>query len=429
VQGFGRGSGAGVNATSETGNGVTGTQTSPEGNQIENVGVFGSSLAVNGNGVIGQATNGPEAYGVWGQSTAGFGVYAQSDGGTGVRGISDRGTGVEGISDSGAGVNASSSSGPGVNASSTSGVGVFAQSQDEVGLHAVGGGATATAADGLAAAVFAEGGPGIGVIASSDGAASLAVSADATNGATGVNSGSDTGIGVFASSVSGTAVEAVISPNGSGTAVYATTPIGFGVQAWSDSGTGVLGVSSSALAGHFMGGEGQVTVEVDGTLDVVGAVTKSGGGFKIDHPLDSADKYLYHSFVESSEMKNVYDGVVTLDSSGEMEVELPAWFEPLNRDFRYQLTPVGAAAPGLHIARKISGGRFAIAGGQSGLEVSWQVTGVRKDTWARANPLEVEKDKSSSEQGFYLYPELHGEAKERSIGWAQHPDVMRKLQR
>jgi hypothetical protein len=56
-------------------------------------------------------------------------------------------------------------------------------------------------------------------------------------------------------------------------------------------------------------------------------VEKSGGGFKIDHPLEPANKHLRHSFVESPEMKNVYDGVVTLDETGAMVVELPEWFE------------------------------------------------------------------------------------------------------
>jgi hypothetical protein len=147
-----------------------------------------------------------------------------------------------------------------------------------------------------------------------------------------------------------------------------------------------------------------------------------------DHLIDPANKYLYHSFVESSEMKNVYDGVVTLDSTGQIEVELPAWFEALDRDFRYQLTPIGAPAPDLHIARKVSDGRFAIAGGQSSLEVSWQVTGVRKDAWAQANPLEVEKEKPLNEQGFYIHPELHGEPEEKGMASAQHPDIMRRLQ-
>ena len=43
-------------------------------------------------------------------------------------------------------------------------------------------------------------------------------------------------------------------------------------------------------------------------------------------------------------MKNIYDGVVTLDVYGEAEVQLPAWFEALNTDFRYQLTAIGASA-------------------------------------------------------------------------------------
>jgi hypothetical protein len=55
--------------------------------------------------------------------------------------------------------------------------------------------------------------------------------------------------------------------------------------------------------------------------------------FKIDHPLDPVQKYLYHSSVESSDSKNIYDGVIILDSNGEAVVALPEWFEALNRDF------------------------------------------------------------------------------------------------
>src|SRR5207249_878008 len=118
----------------------------------------------------------------------------------------------------------------------------------------------------------------------------------------------------------------------------------------------------------------------------------------IDHPLDPANKYLSHSFVESPDMKNVYDGVVVLDANSEAKVELPEWFEALNRDFRYQLTAVGAPAPNLHIARKIEDNSFTIAGGQPGLEVSWQVTGIRKDSWAQANPLAVVEEKPANER-------------------------------
>ena len=52
-------------------------------------------------------------------------------------------------------------------------------------------------------------------------------------------------------------------------------------------------------------------------------------------------------------MKNVYDGIVILDNKGEAEVELPDWFGALNKDFRYQLTAIGAPGPNLYIAEEI----------------------------------------------------------------------------
>jgi hypothetical protein len=54
-----------------------------------------------------------------------------------------------------------------------------------------------------------------------------------------------------------------------------------------------------------------------------GFLTKSGGGFKIDYILDPANKHLSHSFVEPSDMKNIYDAIATLDQNAKAEVELP----------------------------------------------------------------------------------------------------------
>jgi hypothetical protein len=151
--------------------------------------------------------------------------------------------------------------------------------------------------------------------------------------------------------------------------------------------------------------------------------------------MDRANKYLFHSFVDSPDMKNVYDGVVVLDNKGEAEIDLPDWFGILNKDFRYQLTAIGAPGPNLYIAEEISetttttnygsssgssnnnnnNSRFKIAGGASGMKVSWQVTGIRKDPWANAHPIQVEEDKPDKERGYYLHPDVYGRSEEKGI--------------
>lgn len=164
-----------------------------------------------------------------------------------------------------------------------------------------------------------------------------------------------------------------------------------------------------------------------GSVDVVGTLRKSTNLFRIDHPLDPANKYLSHSVVESPEYLNLYNGTVTLDANGEAEVKLPDWFEALNQEFRYQLTAIGAPGPNLYIAQKVAGNRFKIAGGQAGMEVSWQVTGVRHDAYVRANPLKVEEEKPKNERGFYLHPEVFGQPEEKGIQWGQRPEMMKRM--
>lgn len=95
-------------------------------------------------------------------------------------------------------------------------------------------------------------------------------------------------------------------------------------------------------------------------------------------------------------------------NSGAAWVELPAYFEALNRDFRYQLTPIGGPGPNLYIAQEVQGNRFLIAGGAPGLRVSWQVTGIRHDAYAQANPIVVEVDKPAEARGTLLHPEAFG---------------------
>jgi hypothetical protein len=187
---------------------------------------------------------------------------------------------------------------------------------------------------------------------------------------------------------------------------------------------GGVGPIQRGPAGLFTG-----EVAITGDLHVIGTLSKAAGSFKIDHPLDPANKYLYHSFVESPDMKNIYDGIARLDANGEARVELPEWFEALNKEFRYLLSPVGASMPGLYIAEEVSDHHFRIAGGQPGLKVSWQVTGIRQDAYANKYRISVEEEKSERERGFYQHPELFNEPEEKSVDWARHPELMNQIKR
>jgi hypothetical protein len=135
-----------------------------------------------------------------------------------------------------------------------------------------------------------------------------------------------------------------------------------------------------------------------GNVHVEGTLTKRSGSFRIDHPLDPENKYLSHSFVESPDMMNVYNGNAMLDGRGEAVIMLPTYFEALNSDFRYQLTAIGAPGPNLHVSQEIRNNRFVIAGGVPGTKVSWQVTGIRQDAYANEHPIKVEEDKPAKEQ-------------------------------
>jgi len=183
---------------------------------------------------------------------------------------------------------------------------------------------------------------------------------------------------------------------------------------------GAVGIGTSSLLGmlHTASGGGQAILSPAGgagvfvgNVSVVGTLTKSAGSFKIDHPTDPAHKYLSHSFVESPDMKNIYDGVVTTDGQGNATVSLPDWFEALNRDFRYQLTVIGEFAQAI-ISKEVSNHQFSVKTDKPRVKVSWQVTGIRQDAYANAHRIPVEEPKPTAERGYYLHPELFGHAGE-----------------
>jgi hypothetical protein len=198
---------------------------------------------------------------------------------------------------------------------------------------------------------------------------------------------------------------------------------------------GALGVGTGKKGGRGIvaipgGGAGGATVglagEFLGDVEVSGNLAKGGGSFKIDHPLDPENKYLYHSFVESPDMMNIYNGNITTDANGDAIVTLPDWFQALNKDFRYQLTVVGIFAQAI-VAEKMKDNRFTIKTSAPGVEVSWQVTGIRKDAYANKHRIPLEEMKPEQERGYYLHPDAFNKPEERGIKWARHGETMQQV--
>lgn len=194
--------------------------------------------------------------------------------------------------------------------------------------------------------------------------------------------------------------------NGTGRAVLGISQNGIGVN-----GGGRIGVngftSSSDPNDAAIRGWSQTGIpyagDFIGNVRVSGMLTKGGGSFRIDHPLDPKNKYLSHSFVESPDMMNIYNGNITTNERGEAVVELPSYFDALNRDFRYQLTVIGQFAQAM-VAEKIKGNQFKIKTDKPLTEVSWQVTGIRQDKFAEQNRIQVEIEKPKTERGTLQNP-------------------------
>jgi hypothetical protein len=408
--------GYGVAGTSNSGSGV-------KGSSINGIGTIG--ISEKANGVYGRSDRegsefAPGGIGVMGENnlTLGIGVNGQADdqGGIGVKGVSINGIGTVGIS--------------------KNEKGVYGRSDKEANslfdLRVAGVKGENNSAYGIGVNGQANGFGGIGVegIGGSFGVVGRSISTDLRSiilYTTGVFGQADDGVGVegrgrlagVVGRSDSTGVEG-ISFNGSG--VFGSSS---NVGVFAHNGSFLPTPTSAYLASRCCAGDFYGNVAVHGQLQLF----KPGQAFKIDHPLDPANKYLSHSFVQSPDMKNVYDGVVVIDAEGKAVVQLPDWFEALNENFCYQLTSIGTAGPNLYIAEEINNNCFTIAGGVQGMKVSWQVTGTRKDVAANeANQIKVEEEKPENERGYYLHPGLYNEPVEKGIKWARYPEQINMLE-
>lgn len=325
-----------------------------------------------GTAIVGSSTGAVGVYGLNTGATASAGVLGETSStaanATGIQGTSKAtspGTGAAGVR----GIN---------NGTGSNGFGVY-------GSHAGGG-------DG----VYGKSSNGTGVEGISTNSTGVQGSSSSGSGV-GVEGISTNYLGVYGNSTSNIGVEGYSRES-------------YGVEGTSYNGTAIHGTTINGTAGAFDG-----DVKVTGNLSVTGTLSKGAGSFKIDHPLHPATQYLSHSFVESPDMMNVYNGNTKTNGKGEVWVQLPTYFSALNRDFRYQLTPMGQFAQVI-VGQKIKGNRFLIRTDKPGVEVSWQVTGIRNDAYARQHRIQVEQTKAAADQGKYLYPAGFGFSKDKQIG-------------
>ncbi|HMS56283.1 MAG TPA: hypothetical protein PKA27_12865 [Fimbriimonadaceae bacterium] len=399
--------GSGVYGESASSFGVQGNATGSSG---LNYGVYGTTESANGRGVRGVAlANSGINYGVSGQSSSpdGFGVF-----GTGlVTGILGRATNASGIpigihgqsnnsGDDGRGVfgETTAPNGAGVRGENTAvsgglGVGVFGKGG--VGVYG----------DGIAAGLRGYSAYNTGIYAFGHSGGLQAIGSRSTAGSVGVHgiTQSTTGYGVL-----GTFSDVGGTPGSPAYGIYGLVD--------RDGDRALIG-DSDITSGSGYG----VFGDTDGVGIAVyasGSFAASGGkAFRIDHPMDPENKYLFHYCTEGPEPLLEYSGTITTSASGYAWVELPEYFAEINRDLRYQLTVVDQTGEFTMaiVSKKVQNNRFQIRTSRPEVEVCWEVKGVRNDAYMRHYGAPVVTDKADNERGLFEHPELYGYGRDRAF--------------
>jgi hypothetical protein len=167
----------------------------------------------------------------------------------------------------------------------------------------------------------------------------------------------------------------------------------FGTQRW---GIDYVYTDQSLRIQAFTGGTwtGEAVIfRPNKSVAFLGTISKAGGTFEIDHPLDPFNKNLRHGFVESTEYVNIYRGMVDL-VDGRMSVDIDAafgmtdgTFAALNADVIVSSLQNQYGPDRVWVEAPADSGKFTIIceDTESTATIAWMVTGRRNDAFVRSD--------------------------------------------
>lgn len=387
---------------------------------VHGIGVRADSRATTGfGGGIAANCLSPTGFGIFAENEAntggGYGIVGESAGptGTGIQGEAratggSANTGVSGIARGGAG-------------QGVYGEAANTQNYTNYGVYGIARGA---AGKGVYGESFGTSATAYGVLGVSLGS-SQSIGVAGSGNKYGVYGAATSGYGIYGYGGAGSDGGGhFLSIADVGRAVFAEVTHASGVTiavegvADSSAGRGVQG-DSDAVSGTPYG----VFGDTDGFGFAVYASGNTGSSgtksFRIDHPHDPFNKFLLHYCSEGPEPMNQYSGTATTGADGYAWVQLPDYFEEINRDFRYQLTVVDDSDSEdfvqAKVSKRIRGNRFQIRTSHPNTEVCWEVKAVRNDAYVRHYPPQSVMDKPEGERGFFEHPEIHGFGKDLNL--------------
>lgn len=163
-----------------------------------------------------------------------------------------------------------------------------------------------------------------------------------------------------------------------------------GLEIKYESGTGNSYIKNIYSLGHLIfqtaGATERMRISANGSVSIVGSLSKGSGSFKIDHPLPELkdEKYLVHSFIEGPQADLIYRGVVELvDGSAEVNIDQSAGmtegtFLSLCRDIQCFTSNESDWDA---VRGKVNGNILEIESinNESTAKISWMVVAERKD--------------------------------------------------